>query len=632
MSVPARLVYEDSNNTTQVIGRYNPQGVDGGRISTITIDENAKAYNKVIIEGDPSLQKRMPVKNSEFGTSEREIIVEVDTDNDGNFERRQRVFPQTAGNTNDDGRYKNKTLYGFKKSVGEDDVTVSSTSTDIEDVLQKALPSNYSVSYPSGETPPSVENFTFNGSRQQLFTDLRKEFDHFVIFTGQLDGSGNDEVLLQPQGFGGVQFDLVRGEDPFIYDYFKPRDTSNVVSKVQVIGTTPKGTQIDKTFEANVGNLTDLPEPDATRFIRHKTDTLGGSQTRAESQAEEIARSIIDPTATTNLAVDTQLRTSSNLNQSVGIIDDSRNVDENNILDDVFTVVKQKDYLHDGLTYLSFEFESESTQHQREKWRNHDSEQANLYPSNQRDVGNQGISDNTNGESATLQRDQDAEASGSSTDSTKELEKDPNTGVEQGGGATVIEDDDEVNSFSTGLDDQSFDKVGDFSADVGNDGATGMLLNIRAENLQSKTGTDFNGIEVGVEVDGEEVAEINGNYPTFTLLQMPGGMLLNIHMHVPANIDDNDDVDVNLRCVSGSTDPIVITTLVQYIDTHDHDDDIEIQDEFGNQKPEMVDSTTAEANITSQPKFTEDGQHVHTIDVTTEEELVDFFEQNKTDK
>lgn len=631
MSVPARLVYEDSNNTTQVIGRYNPQGVDGGRISTITIDENAKAYNKVIIEGDPSLQKRMPVKNSEFGTSEREIIVEVDTNNDGTFERRQRVFPQTAGNTNDDGRYKNKTLYGFKKSVGEDDVNVSSTSTDVEDVLQKALPSNYSVSYPSGETPPSVENFTFNGSRQQLFTDLRKEFDHFVIFTGQLDGNGNDEVLLQPQGFGGVQFDLVRGEDPFIYDYFKPRDTSNVVSKVQVIGTTPKGTQIDKTFEANVGNLTDLPEPDATRFIRHKTDTLGGTQTQAESQAEEIARSIIDPTATTNLAVDTQLSASSNLNQSVGIIDDSRNVDENNILDDVFTVVKQKDYLHDGLTYLSFEFESESTKHQREKWRNHDSEQANLYPSNQRDVGNQGISDSTDGESATLQRDQDAQAEGSSTDSTREVRRNQNTGVDQGGGAIVIEDADESSSFSNGLD-GIFTNIASDSANVGSDGATGLLINIRAGNISTLSGSQFNEIEVGVEVAGQEVAELNGNYPTFSLYQETDGMLFNVHMHVPANIADNDSVDVNVRTAGGTTRPIVFETLIQYIDTHDHDDDIEVEDEFGIQKPEMVDSTTAEANITSQPKFTEDGQHVHTIDVTTEEELVDFFEQNKTDK
>jgi len=41
-----------------------------------------------------------------------------------------------------------------------------------------------------------------------------------------------------------------------------------------------------------------------------------------------------------------------------------------------------------------------------------------------------------------------------------------------------------------------------------------------------------------------------------------------------------------------------------------------------------VKSTTAEANITSQPKFTEDGQHVHTIDVTTEQDLIDLLGQD----
>lgn len=407
MTTPARLKYENSNNNEEIIGVFRPDDPTEGNIDTFTIDHDAIGYARVIIEGDPSLQRKMPVVNSDFGSSEREIIVEVDKQKNGTWEKRARVYPEGPGTTDDQGRYKHKNLWGFKRETGQDDVIISTAiTTDIEEVLNEALPSNYTVVYPSDETPPSVNQFTYEGARHQLYSDLQDDYDHYIIFTPFTDGSGNIEVLLQPEGYGGVQFSLTRGQDPMVYDYFKPRDTSNVVSKVTVKGTTPSGVAVNETFTPSDYN--DLGSPDKSRFISERVDWLGGTESEAIAEAKQIGKSLLNPKATTSLALDTTLRVDNNLNQSVGLIDDSRVVDKDgNTLDDVFTVVKQKDFLHEGLTYLSFEYEQESTKAQRRKWRKHDSQQQRLYPSNlSEEVGEQGLDNaDTGGDTSNTERD-----------------------------------------------------------------------------------------------------------------------------------------------------------------------------------------------------------------------------------
>lgn len=376
--VPARLVYTDSNNNQQVIGSFQPQDLTEGDISSFTLEEDAKNYKRVIIEGGPSLDENMPVLDSEFGTDEPEIRVQIDENGDGNYTERMRVYPAESGTTDNRGRYKNKNLWGFKRFYGEDDVIVSGIQTDIQDVLEKLLPDGYTAVYPSGESPPSVNNYSFNGSRQQAFNEIRKYYDHFIIFTSETDSNGDYEVLLQPTGFGPTQFSLVRGQNPLTYDYWKKNDLSNIISKVEVVGKNASSDRVIRRVAA--GSSTGVhgdddqvdvylgsPEPDRKRFRRLQVD-----YTITESEADDIAQRIIDPKGRQQGKIETEIDVSSNLNDSVGIVDDDRNIN------DEFTVVKQKDYLHQGVSSYSFEFENEASQQQIDKWTEHDNERAEL--------------------------------------------------------------------------------------------------------------------------------------------------------------------------------------------------------------------------------------------------------------
>lgn len=472
--VPARLVYTDSNSNEVIIGEFQPQNPTQGNISTFTIEENAKNYKRVIVEGGPTLDERMPTTLSEFGTDEPEIRVEQDPDFNGTWSQRLRVYPEESGSTDEQGRYKNKNLWGFKKYYGEDDVETGTITSNLEAAANALLPSGYTIRYPNDVTAPNVTGYSFKGSRQKGFQELQRDYKHYIIFTDETDGSGNFYVDLQPFGYGGTQFSLTRGQDPLVYDYWKQKDNSNIYSKVKVVGKDSTGAKIERivaagspngvhgsdtenppdsfvdadsitavdtsnniftvsgdkltryfqgsylevfdstgndgtykvedvslvsgsteiTVEENISDSTAdgslVPKPDKRRFRQIQVD-----YTITETEADDIAKNIIEPHGKPNGKIETNLATESDLNDSVGLLDNSRNID------DIYTVVHQKDFLHQGVTTYSFEFEQEATDKQRGKWREHDSERAKVYPGSITDVGEQTLSDVTTGQATS---------------------------------------------------------------------------------------------------------------------------------------------------------------------------------------------------------------------------------------
>jgi len=385
--VPGRLKYVDSDENEQIIGVFRPSNPEDGTIQTFTIEESFRGYNRVIIEGEPTLQENMPTKISDFGTgsnneNEREIIAEIDPNGDGNWEKRARVQPEDGGITDDEGKYKHKRLYGFEKETGEDDVTIDTPiDTDIVDVLEQALPPGYTVEYPGDETAPNVNGFTYDGARQELYNDILEDFKHVIKFTPNLDANNDIIVRLQPKGYGGNAFNLERGIDPFVYDYYKPDDTSQVVSKVNIIGTAD-GNTIDNTYEPSDFGL---DSADRERIKSIRIGYFGTDVIEANNLADEIGERNLNPNASTSLALDTELRPESNLNDSVGIKDDSRQ-DGDSTLNSEFTVVKQKDFLHQGISYFSFEFENPETAEMRREWRKHDEQQRRIYPGGEEQI------------------------------------------------------------------------------------------------------------------------------------------------------------------------------------------------------------------------------------------------------
>jgi len=493
--VPARLVYTDNNSNQQIIGTFLPSDPANGNISTFTIEEDAKNYTRVIIEGAPELYDKLPSTVSEFESDEPEIFAEVDENRDGNWTRRARVYPEKGGVTNDRGRYKNEDLWGFKKYYGEDDVEVTSgtngpITTNLKDAVDALLPNGYTASYPNDITPPNVSNFTFRGSRQKAFNEILKQYKHYIFFTTATDG-GDYVVRVQPKGYGGVVANFTRGQDAYTYNNWEKNDTSNIISKVKVVGKDSNGDKIERiiagggsdsgglhanddqqpdvfigeysiisvdtvndSFTISGDQLEKFTDPNSIRVVgstgndgvytiddatldgsndteifveedvtdstsdgtlvntptRRKFRSIHIDQTITETEADNIGENIIDPKATEHGEIEAGLNIESTLNDSIGILDNRRT--PSNPIDDVFTVVKQKDYIHQGTTLYSFEFESEASQEQVDKWREHDNERAKVYPeqSNDQNVGPIDIDDTaTNTETVQDQYDADSQ-------------------------------------------------------------------------------------------------------------------------------------------------------------------------------------------------------------------------------
>jgi len=388
MTVRARLKYFDGNNNEVVIGSLDDDGGEG--IQDLTLKNSAREYTKVIVSGGNGLFGKFPTDSGDSpdvtpqeNADGPEIFLEVFNQSTGVFEVRDRVFAESQGTVSDNGNFKHKRLYGFEKFVGRQNVDLTganSVTTDIEQVLNDALPDGYKADVPAGATVPSVNNYRFKGRRDQVFKDLRENYNFIINFTAETDGSGNYLVKFEPRGFGGIVDTFEKGVDPVFFDKWTKGDELRRITRAEVIGTDSSGSKVSATASTN---------PDNGRFIRRN---IGYVNSNAEAQ--DIAVNLIaadsdggSPESTEHGRVTAPIDrpATSNLNASIQILNDEINVD------DSFTVVQQKDFFHQSQTQYSFEFEKELESRERRDKKDLGNRNSELIIEGQQDVGNQSV-------------------------------------------------------------------------------------------------------------------------------------------------------------------------------------------------------------------------------------------------
>jgi len=392
MTVRARLKYFDGNNNEVIIGSLDDDGGEG--IQDLTLKNSAREYTKVIVSGGNGLFGKFPTDSADSpdvtpqeNADGPEIFLEVFNQSTGVFEVRDRVFAESQGTVSDNGNFKHKRLYGFEKFVGRQNVDLTganSVTTDIEQVLNDALPNGYVADVPSGATVPTVNNYRFEGRRDQVFKDLRENYNFIINFTAETDGSGNYLVRLEPRGFGGIVDTFEKGVDPVFFDKWTKGDELRRITRAEVIGTDSNNKKVSATASTN---------PDNGRFVRRNIGYVNSN-----SEAQDIAVNLIaadtdggSPQSTEHGRVTAPIDrpATSNLNASIQIINDEISVD------DSFTVVQQKDFFHQSQTQYSFEFEKELESRERRDKKDLGNRNSELITEGQQDVGNQNVNGNT---------------------------------------------------------------------------------------------------------------------------------------------------------------------------------------------------------------------------------------------
>jgi hypothetical protein len=333
-----------------------------------------------------------------------EIFLEVFNQSTGVFEIRDRVFAESQGTVSDNGNFKHKRLYGFEKFVGRQNIDLTgsnSVTTDIEGVLNAVLPTGYVADVPSGATVPTVNNYRFEGRRDQVFKDLRENYNFIINFTAETDGSGNYLVKFEPRGFGGIVDTFEKGVDPVFFDKWTKGDELRRITRAEVIGTDSNNNKVSATASTN---------PDNGRFIRRNIGYVNSN-----SEAQDIAINLIaadsdggSPQSTEHGRVTAPIDrpANSNLNASIQILNDEISVD------DSFTVVQQKDFFHQSQTQYSFEFEKELESRERRDKKDLGNRNSELITeqSSSDDLGNIDLdSSNTDTENVAEQYDADSQ-------------------------------------------------------------------------------------------------------------------------------------------------------------------------------------------------------------------------------
>jgi len=429
MTVRARLKYFDGNNNEVVIGSLDDDGGEG--IQDLTLKNSAREYTKVIVSGGNGLFGKFPTDSADSpdvtpqqNADGPEIFLEVFNQSTAVFEVRDRVFAESQGTVSDNGNFKHKRLYGFEKFVGRQNVDLTganSVTTDIEQVLNDALPDGYKADVPSGATVPTVNDYRFKGRRDQIFKDLRENYNFIINFTAETDGSGNYLVKFEPRGFGGIVDTFEKGVDPVFFDKWTKGDELRRITRAEVIGTDSSGSKVSATASTN---------PDNGRFIRRN---IGYVNSNAE--AKDIAVNLIaadsdggSPESTEHGRVTAPIDrpATSNLNASIQILNEEINVD------DSFTVVQQKDFFHQSQTQYSFEFEKELESRERRDKKDLGNRNSELITeeTSSDNLGNIDLDpNNTNTENVSDQYDADSQ-SGHKHDVAGKTSETGNTGFE----------------------------------------------------------------------------------------------------------------------------------------------------------------------------------------------------------
>jgi thiol-disulfide isomerase/thioredoxin len=631
-----RFVYTDSKGDQQIVASTLGQGAE---INRVRQNRNFRDTNKLKVWGGSKMFNAFPQQISEFQGPEPEIFMEEKVN--GSFETVARVYSKGSGDIKDKESVC-VTLYGFQRYVEDQQVSISNTTTDIVDVAGKLadeIDGSYVIDAPAEADVsggyPSVDGYSYGGKADRVIQELTRDYNFNLLFTDRTDNNGNNVIRFEPEGFGGAVDTLDSNTTGLVFDNWEKERTENIVNKVEVEAVNSNGVNVTGTASNQ-----DMINKYGVKFERVQLQFVE-SQSEADLIAEERLKPGKDSNGNdittppeggvVNLPTDTFRQ---------GIENDSVNVVDNELnIDDSFTVSKHKLFYPSGRSELHLDFEDEKLEERAAKDKYLGDRNSELITSVQEDVGNQSVSDNTDGQSVNLQRDQDVDADGSSTDFPKELRRDPNTEIFTDGGSSEI---DSSQATETGVNGfaGSFAQLGSINATFSDGEGADMYFSVQVDYdgsnpsiapttvgvnhdfvLRDKTnGIDFPQSLITLQTRHTALDTTNDGNVDFVTTETVEGVI-----HMPENPNGNEyelrakpSVDVTY----GSE-----IAFVQY-DEHDHDDDIEIEDEDGNTRPDMVKSTTAEANITSQPKFTEDGQHVHTIDVTTEQDLIDLLGQD----
>lgn len=578
-----RLVYTESGGSTQEVGRMSFEGTGTspgnatGRLKKARWHPRAKNMKKLSVWADENLFGALPVDVTEHQGDEPEMLWQ---EYDGSsWVDKFRGFPTSEGIITENGNVK-FTLFSFLRWLGMQRVQLDPSTnsnlvnTDNVTVMEELLPSGYVVDAPaSGDISggyETIERYRLDDQRKVGFRDLTRDFNWSLKTLPEKDSNGNWKVRYEPDGYGGTVDTVYNkksdstGTSPGQFKEWSKLRVKDVVNKALVIGNDSDRNRIVSDAKTNQTSIDTYGE----RFERVQ---VGYVESKAE--ADRIAQNIVDnkgePTEGGRVTV--APRYSDDVtNDSFELRDSLRNIDG------VYTCVKQINFYPENRTYLDFNFEADGEKKAKRKENLRD-ERSKILDSSTENVSGQtgSASPGVSGDTGSTAPDVGGDTGNTSPDVDGDT---GNTGpnvsgnTDAGGDVNLIDDDADNTSFSSGLF-NSFNNILSTSANVGSDGAAGMVIYINATKTSSNSSREFAEIEVGVTVNGTEVAEINGNYPTFTLFQdTDKGMLMNASLWVPATIDDNDNVDVNVRGPSGGTQPVAFDCLLQFIDTHEHGD------------------------------------------------------------
>lgn len=396
MARPFRLRYTDNDGNEQIIGRYlgdvdTNASIDQGQLK----NNGSGEFTRLEIKGDKGIQSRMPFERTDFQNNLPEIILDVYSTSAGGFIERDRVYPIDTGKIeSDDGEYRNDQLAGFEKYVGSQktDTTIGPINTNLTDVLT-ALLEEASETYEvqTKGTIPSVTNYTFKGNIGQAIRDIHRDYPQVKLWwTGQTNSSGNQIVKLEEKGAGDVVETITwpESEDYSLVEY-EENDASAVINRATVVGTDSNGNSI----EVDTDDLSDTIAED----IQDSKDKYGEislpprniGYLEDQAHAEEIAKNLLQLEAQPHLVIEIPFQEQNVLNASIDIEDQRYGIN------DVFTVVKQRDFFSDSTTQLELSFEKNSNEDRRAERRDVGEERTSIYPTQPEDVGNQNVDANT---------------------------------------------------------------------------------------------------------------------------------------------------------------------------------------------------------------------------------------------
>jgi len=378
MSRPIQLRYDDINNGETVIGTYLTEDhlIEQAQLK----NSGSGEYTRLVIKGDNQLKDRLPTDYTQYATSEPEILVYSLSDS-GNWVLRDRVFAEDKGILQDDGSYRNNQLWGFQKWVGRQKTgtTVNETSSTITTIVDKLLPSGYVAETPSDDTVPTLDNYSFQGKIDRGIRDLVRDYPVKIWFTAETDGSGNYKVKVQSKGYGDVvqtvTFDSERQTEGYQIIRFEEEDKSNLVNKVEVQGVDSNG----KKITSEVEDSTSINEH-GERYVHRNVGYL-----ESQAQADNIANDILNPQPSPHAKMAIPFQDQNILNASVDILDNRYGINA------VYTVVKQQDFFTEGRTEVELGFEKNRSEERRDRDRELDERNHQLFPAESTDVGNQNL-------------------------------------------------------------------------------------------------------------------------------------------------------------------------------------------------------------------------------------------------